>query len=127
YWPNHEGHELVPARQFGGVGLMVEEPGTSVSVSLAPAWSAIGPSSRRALEVAQRFAATLPHVAKPCAIEVHSCAPEHVGLGSGTQLALAVARGLNLAWGVRQLDATTLAEAVGRGLRSAVGIHGFEH
>src|SRR5207237_9270511 len=107
--------------------LWVEEPGTAVRVGLAPPWSAAGPSGRRALEVAHRFADALPHVAKPCAIEVRGRGPEHAGLGSGTQLGLAVARALNLVWGVRQLDATTLAASVGRGLRSALGVHGFEH
>src|SRR5438552_336655 len=78
YWPNHEGRETVSARWFGGVGLMVEEPGTAVSVGLAPIWSAAGPSGRRAIEVAHRFAGALPHVAKPCSIEVRACAPQHV-------------------------------------------------
>jgi beta-RFAP synthase len=49
-----------------------------------------------------------------------------MGLGTGTQLALAVARALAAASGRDELDATELAWRVGRGQRSALGVHGFE-
>jgi beta-ribofuranosylaminobenzene 5'-phosphate synthase len=50
--------------------------------------------------------------------------PQHVGLGSGTKLALAVARALAALEG-RQLDAPALAEAAGPAPRSAVGMWTF--
>jgi beta-RFAP synthase len=58
-------------------------------------------------------------------IEIHRSLPRHAGLGSGTQLALAVARSLAELYSV---PATTsqLARAVGRGGRSAVGTWTFE-
>ena len=48
----------------------------------------------------------------------------HVGLGSGTKLALAVAQALATLHG-RTVDAPGLAEAVGRAARSAVGMWTF--
>jgi beta-RFAP synthase len=51
--------------------------------------------------------------------------PPHAGLGSGTQLALAVARALAELYGVAS-DARSLARAVGRGRRSAIGTWTFE-
>jgi beta-RFAP synthase len=51
---------------------------------------------------------------------------EHSGLGSGTQLGLAVARVLSLAAGVPCRDAAELARLVSRGARSALGTYGFD-
>jgi beta-RFAP synthase len=48
-----------------------------------------------------------------------------VGLGTGTQLALAVAKAVTASWGMT-MPVTDLALRVGRGLRSALGVHGFE-
>jgi beta-RFAP synthase len=58
---------------------------------------------------------------------IKSCAPEHVGLGTGTQLALGVAKAVAAACGRSNMDVVDLARAVGRGERSAIGIHGFVH
>ncbi|MCH5373045.1 MAG: hypothetical protein JJ992_03645 [Planctomycetes bacterium] len=60
-----------------------------------------------------------------CRITVESVPPQHVGLGVGTQLGLAVAAGLNAHRGLGQPTAVELATSVGRGLRSAVGTYGF--
>lgn len=123
-WPNCDGDAVVPARRFGGVGLMVEAPGLEVSVEPAPSWSAVGPSSERALGFARQFAATLP-TCPPHRVTVERCPPEHMGLGTGTQLGLAVARALAESCGL-SLNATELARRTGRGRRSALGVHGFE-
>lgn len=111
-------------RQFGGVGMMVRAPGVRVAVRPATEWSAEGPLASRALEFAGRFSQSFPKLA-PHQVIVEQCAPEHAGLGTGTQLALAVARALSLAAGMENLDAVELARLVGRGQRSALGIHGF--
>jgi beta-ribofuranosylaminobenzene 5'-phosphate synthase len=55
---------------------------------------------------------------------VHRTLPAHAGLGSGTQLALAVARALAELYG-DATDAPELARAVGRARRSAVGTWTF--
>jgi beta-RFAP synthase len=57
---------------------------------------------------------------------VERAAPEHAGLGSGTQLGLAVGRALAACWGL-DCDPAALARRVGRGARSALGAHGFAH
>src|SRR5262245_35699678 len=73
-------------RQFGGVGLMVESPGLLLTAEPSERWAAEGPLAERALSVAQRIAG------EPVRIRVHRAPPEHVGLGVGTQLSLAVTR-----------------------------------
>jgi beta-ribofuranosylaminobenzene 5'-phosphate synthase len=130
-WPDRHGARVLPARRFGGVGLMVERPGLCIAATAAKAWSAEGPLAERALVFARRFAerirlektdAELP----PQRLIVEEAPPEHIGLGVGTQLGLAVGRALALAWGY-ELDAPALARRVDRGLRSALGVHGFAH
>jgi beta-ribofuranosylaminobenzene 5'-phosphate synthase len=111
-------------RRFGGVGLMVEAPGLCVRATPAGEWSADGPLAGRALAFAQRFAETVP-AATPLCLTVESAPPEHVGLGTGTQLGLAVARAAATVYGL-EMNAAELARRVGRGLRSALGTHGFE-
>jgi beta-RFAP synthase len=113
-------------RRFGGVGLMVDRPGVQVGVTPAPAWSAEGPSADRALAFARQFVQTLPadRTCPPHAVRVGHCPREHTGLGTGTQLGLAVARALALSCGM-DLPAEELARRVGRGRRSALGVHGF--
>ena len=56
-------------------------------------------------------------------MRVHRSLPPHVGLGSGTQLALAVARALAELYDVER-GARALAAAVGR--RSAIGTWTFD-
>jgi beta-RFAP synthase len=58
-------------------------------------------------------------------ITVERCAREHAGLGTGTQLALAVAKALARLTGLCHEEAPALARRVGRGLRSGLGVHGF--
>jgi beta-RFAP synthase len=123
-WENALGEPVLPARRFGGVGLMVERPGLAVSVRSAADWQACGPLAGRAIDFARRFAQTVAE-APPAQLTVERCAPPHAGLGTGTQLGLAVARALALHWGLPDLGAVELARRVGRGTRSALGIHGF--
>jgi beta-RFAP synthase len=58
-------------------------------------------------------------------IEVMAAPKEHVGLGVGTQLALAVAAGLGESLGFAWRDPWRLAQLTQRGRRSAVGTYGF--
>src|SRR5262249_16740142 len=124
YWPNALGEAVLPARRFGGVGLMVESPGLELTAEPAADWSAEGASAERALAFAGQFAGRL-RAAQPHRLVIVKAPPEHAGLGSGTQLGLAVGRALAAAHGL-DIDAIELARRVGRGKRSALGIHGFE-
>jgi beta-RFAP synthase len=78
------------------------------------------------LAFAHRFAAATPALAAQH-LAVECAAPEHVGLGVGTQLGLAVAAVLARAAGLPDLGSADLARRVGRGERSALGVHGFAH
>ena len=109
-------------RGFGGCGLMIEAPAVRVAVEPATEWSAVGPAADRALAVARRVAADWPH-----RVIVEACPPEHVGLGVGTQLSLAVARAVSRSLGRPDDVPVEPARLTDRGARSAIGSHGFEH
>src|SRR4051794_17281865 len=82
-------------RQFGGLGLMIDEPGVIVRVEEAEKWEATGIHAVRALEVGQSVGLRLQALgmeAGPSRISVIRAPDEHVGLGVGTQLSMAVAR-----------------------------------
>jgi beta-RFAP synthase len=110
-------------RYFGGAGMMIDAPGVVVSVQPADAWSG---ENERALAFARQFAASFPADAVgPHHVAVDAALPEHAGLGSGTQLGLAVAAALARSAKLGELPIADLAQRVGRGRRSALGVHGF--
>jgi len=110
-------------RRFGGIGAAVPAPSLLLEARPSPELRAEGPDATRALAFAQRFAA---HHGIPPRVHLclHRTIPPHAGLGSGTQLALAVARATAELYGL-PTDVTTLAHAVDRGRRSAVGTWTF--
>jgi beta-RFAP synthase len=117
----------VVSRSFGGVGLMIDQPGLVVTAKRADNWQFEGMLASRAQLFALRFMQSLPEAErKPFQVLVEQCPPEHTGLGVGTQLGLAVARALSEETGNSGLTAEELAARVGRGERSAVGVHGFD-
>lgn len=127
-WPGLDGHPGLSLRHFGGVGLMIDHPGTEVMVSFADDWSVSGPLASRAESFARRVVETFPEAERrPLRIELTHVSPEHAGLGTGTQLGLAIARGVCHLMGASHLSAVQLAARVGRGERSAIGVHGFDH
>jgi len=127
HWAGVDGGRGLPLRHFGGVGLMVDRPGLAVRVEPADDWAAAGPLASRAIDFAQRFVTTLPESERRTfRVTVEHAPAEHTGLGVGTQLALAVAKGLAIATGHASRPATELAVRVGRGERSAIGVHGFD-
>ncbi len=110
-------------RRFGGIGAAIPEPGVALTAEKADAVTAEGPDAGRAAEYARRYllARRLSSGAK---LTLQSAIPPHTGLGSGTQLALAVARALAELFG-QSVDPALLSQQVGRGRRSAIGTWSF--
>lgn len=125
-WQNQEGDATLWRRQFGGVGLMVENPGVELSAEFADAWSAEGPLAERALQVAQMYC-YFEKIKDPVRIHIERTAPEHAGLGTGTQLCLAVARAIAELANISPYRQGSLSDPIlCRGKRSGIGVHGFE-
>jgi beta-ribofuranosylaminobenzene 5'-phosphate synthase len=111
-------------RRFGSMGLAISGPRTRLTIAPATRSEVSGPESARVarhLETMQR-ALDLPGTHR---VTVDEALPAHVGLGSGTQLALAVAAGVRRLHGL-PLDMADDALRLGRGARSGVGIGLFE-
>ncbi len=111
-------------RRFGSVGVGINEIATRLSLVPAARLSAEGPGAERVLATAEKFARA---VGRPCpaTIRVEQAIPGHAGLGSGTQLALAVGMGLSRLHGLG-LAVRDIAPLTERGARSGIGIAVFE-
>ena len=132
-------HRPKSGREFGGVGVMLESPGWTIRIEARTGHSdnAVNVSgdaaaaSRDAEQRVRQILATCQqdNLALRCPVQVtiDSAIPSHRGLGSGTQLSLAVARGLDVLFSDGQRSVDELARLSGRGLRSAVGTWGFEY
>ncbi len=112
-------------RRFGGIGAAVPAPSLLLEARPASELKAEGPDAARALEFARRFA---QHHGLDLRLHfcLHRSIPTHSGLGSGTQLALAVAHASAELSGL-PTDVMALAQAVDRGRRSGVGTWTFAH
>ena len=111
-------------RQFGSIGLAIDGLDTCVRASPAECFAVAGMAAERVLPLLEKVAAT---VAPGRAVQVtlERSPPAHAGLGSGTQLALAVTLAASRALGVT-LAPRELAALAGRGQRSGIGIAAFE-
>lgn len=113
-------------RQFGGVGTMIDRPGLKLRVQATETFETAGPMQDRVRDAALRWLESSNNsMDLRCRIELISAPRLHAGLGVGTQLALAVATGLNAFHSRANPAIKDLASSVGRGLRSAVGTYGF--
>src|SRR5919202_2201474 len=111
------------ARRFGGLGVSISRPAVVLEAQPADELSVEGAEAERALTFARRCGDALG-LAGGAHLRVVEAIPPHVGLGSGTKLALAVAQALAALHG-RAVDAPALAQAAGRAARSAVGTWTF--
>jgi len=107
---------LAHERLYGGVGLAIEEPAIEIEVTAAE-------------DVVCADPAVEPYVADAVAalgvpgaeVTVARRYERHVGLGSGTQLALGSLAGIARVYD-RTVDVRALAPSLGRGGRSGVGV-----
>jgi beta-ribofuranosylaminobenzene 5'-phosphate synthase len=111
-------------RQFGSLGLTIDGIGTRIRLSRASVQSDPAPVPERA----SRLLASLLEChgeLGPLQFSLSDSIPEHVGLGSGTQLALAIAAGVAALAGER-VSGRSLAQFAERGARSGIGIGAFD-
>ena len=111
-------------RRFGGIGAGVFNPSLQLEVERAESIECEGPEADRAAAFARRYLAS-QGLGDAVRILIRRAIPGHAGLGSGTQLALAVARGIAELHDLPTAT-STLAAAVGRARRSAIGTWLFD-
>ncbi|MCX8176161.1 MAG: beta-ribofuranosylaminobenzene 5'-phosphate synthase [Candidatus Bathyarchaeota archaeon] len=113
-------------RVDGGIGVALNYPGVRVEATRTSCAEVKVKGFRKNL--ALKFVKTFLtyYTLKPSvSIKIVEDIPEHVGLGSGTQLALAIAKCLAEVYGV-VADVRRFAEIMGRGGTSGIGVAAFE-
>lgn len=112
-------------RSFGSIGIALNEINTRLTLSSADQRSISGLSAERADRCLTQLCQAM-NVSDQVNIAIDAAIPEHVGLGSGTQMALAIGSALNAYYGLG-LTVRDIASVMDRGLRSGIGIGVFEH
>jgi beta-ribofuranosylaminobenzene 5'-phosphate synthase len=115
-------------RVDGGVGITLDEPGTLLEIRGNPKLEVNGCDNRtrdRIMDAAQRVLDGL-RIGGNVSVTVRKYVPSHIGLGSGSQIMLAAARGIAELYG-KQVAVKDLAFLIGRGGTSGIGTAAFEY
>jgi beta-ribofuranosylaminobenzene 5'-phosphate synthase len=112
-------------RMFGGLGVGIDHPNVIVEAEQSQGFSIEGQEIELVNDLANRFF-TAYHLKPSVHINIKQIIPAHVGLGSGTQLSLAIAVALAKLYNV-QASVQELTFAMNRARRTGVGTAIFMH
>ena len=111
-------------RKFGSIGLTIDTLATHLRATRSSEITASGPGEARAIKYAQRYLRA-QGLSGGIDIRLMQAIPDHVGLGSGTQMALAVGTAIERLYGGEQ-ETKAIAHTMERGVRSGIGIGAFD-
>jgi beta-ribofuranosylaminobenzene 5'-phosphate synthase len=111
------------AQPFGSFGLAIDRPMTRLTLRRANSLKVSGEEAERATHYLAQLAEAYD-LRNSYALTVDEAIPPHSGLGSGTQLALAVGTALSTLEGL-SASPQDIAIRLGRGARSGIGIATF--
>lgn len=106
-------------RIFGGLGVAIDHPNVILETQKSDKLIIRGEKTELTQKIATEFLKT-NKIQEKAAIDVKQVIPEHVGLGSGTQLALAVAASISRLFDLKA-SVHELAVMLGRTKQSGVG------
>ena len=114
---------------FGGVGAIIDQPATQVEVSESGEFQC---NDNQQADRIRKIAESISRIAglselPPCKVTVTARPSSHCGLGSGTQLSLAIAEALCQFIALDASKDSIAIEIADRGKRSAIGVHGYFH
>lgn len=109
--------------RFGGLGLSIDTPCTQVKMSENKNLIIDAKSSDNVSKIVENLIKII-NLPSCFSVQILQNIPEHAGLGSGTQMALAIGVGLNRLFGLN-LTVAQIAAAAMRGKRSGIGIGAF--
>jgi beta-RFAP synthase len=115
-------------RKFGSIGLSIDEPSIELTALRAEKLKVTGLANARIEKIAQNVMAKLNskfNMNAAVNLNIQKNLPEHAGLGSGTQQALAIGSAISCLYGLN-LTSPQIAELTGRGGRSGIGIAAFD-
>jgi beta-RFAP synthase len=111
-------------RRFGSIGLTIDSLATRLHAERCDEVAARGPGAERAIRYAKAYLAA-KGIQGGVDINLLQAIPDHVGLGSGTQMALAVGTAIERLYRGED-DSAAIAKTLNRGARSGIGIGAFE-
>ncbi|MES9970939.1 MAG: beta-ribofuranosylaminobenzene 5'-phosphate synthase family protein [Candidatus Thiodiazotropha sp.] len=111
-------------RRFGSIGLTIDTLATRLRAERSDSITATGPGADRALKYARSYIQA-QGIGGGVDISLQQAIPDHVGLGSGTQMALAVGTAIERLYGGDKQSAE-IARTLQRGNRSGIGIGAFD-
>ena len=111
-------------RFFGGLGVAIDRPNVILEAQTSESFSVTGKKTKLVTSLVKRFLET-HRINADVSVHVKKTIPEHAGLGSGTQLALAVAAALAKLFHVTA-PIQELSFAMGRMKRTGVGTAVFD-
>ena len=114
-------------RKFGSIGLSLATPTIELSAQMSSQLQVEGITSveDKVASIAQQFITKLNLIGS-VRFNIRQHIPEHAGLGSGTQTALAVGAAISQLYKLN-LSTAQIAELTGRGGRSGIGIAAFDY
>jgi beta-ribofuranosylaminobenzene 5'-phosphate synthase len=120
-------------RKFGSIGLAIDSHHTIVEARFcrSEVRHDIPPNLQKKVNALlavfrRHFFDIIEQQPSSIQISILQTIPEHAGLGSGTQLAIAVGTALCRLYNIK-IDTPTLAAVLDRGSRSGIGIAAFDH
>ncbi|NTS33580.1 GHMP kinase [Phyllobacterium sp. BT25] len=113
-----------PDDRFGSIGLPVEDIATTLTIARSAETHVVGDEEAR---ITQHLETLCTHLGIKAhhRISIQHAIPRHIGLGSGTQIALAVSAALRTLHGL-PLEPANDAVLLKRGSRSGIGIAAFD-
>ena len=112
-------------RSFGSLGLCLENIYTEVRARHSDDIVCEGPGAERAYRYARQIK-ELTQFDGGVHIDIQSALEEHVGLGSGTQMCLAVSTAIRHLKGL-EISLEEIVVELGRGARSGIGVGAFKY
>lgn len=115
-------------RKFGSIGLSIKAPSIELTATRADKLTMTGLSNSRVEEIAENVITKLNskfNISAAVNFNIQQNLPEHAGLGSGTQQALAIGTAISRLYGLN-LTTQQIAEISSRGGRSGIGIAAFD-
>ena len=114
-------------RSYGSIGLAIKEVGYDILAEKSNELEVLGPrkDAKQAKGIAEKVM-RIYNIHDPIKLTIIGSIPTHTGLGSTTQLTLAVATAITRLHGTK-VSPVELAEKMGRGKNSGVGTYAFSN
>jgi len=111
-------------RHFGSIGVALKQIATRLTIYPADQLGGQGPQSDRAIRKVREIC-TILELPEQVFVDVKQAIPDHIGLGSGTQMSLAIGMAVSRLYN-RDISLRDIAVLTERGARSGIGIGAFE-